>query len=329
MGLASSQVRSLIADKQGKLYLGTTDAGLYTYEQGKVTPLPMPDNIRPTINAMAFTGDGKLWMGTPLGLIRYDRSFKVYKKADFSFPSFGITALYTDKQDRLWVGFAEGIRIYKDDSFTTIPIKPVLIRSFIQIGNDSILIATDNDGMKLYNAGAVRDFHTGTATDSSSALCFAMKGANELWIGTSDNGVVRYNMKTNDYLVINKNNGLRSDFIYNIIPDDNGNIWVGTGFGIHKISVVGDGTPTVKFYGKNQGVTGMESNHNAVYKMSDGSIWFGTTNGALPYQPQLQTADAKPLSIVLQSIKLFGENVLDSTYYDSTDAWYKVPYGLH
>jgi signal transduction histidine kinase len=323
MGLKSGQVRSLVADAAGKLYLGTMDNGLYTYDQGKVSPLVLPNFIKPAITAMTIY-EGKVWMGTQgAGIISYGSTFKNYKSPT------NISALYADNENRLWIGYNDGAKYYQADSFHEQLLNDILVRSFIQIGSDSVLIATNNNGLKLYHAGSVSDYKTNTAVDSSSALCFTLRGSDELWIGTSDNGVIRYNMRTGDYLVINKNNGLRSDFIYNIITDDNNNVWVGTGFGIHRITTGGDGDPVIKFFGKSQGVAGMESNHNAVYKMKDGSIWFGTTNGALHYQAQSAGAETKPLSIVLQSVKLFGEAITDTSYYDSTEAWYKIPLGLH
>src|SRR5690606_24593465 len=82
------------------------------------------------------------------------------------------------------------------------------------------------------------------------------------------------------------------------------------------------------FYGKEQGISGMESNHKAVLKMPDGSIWFGTTNGAAHYVPARNNVIATPISIVMQSVKLFGEVLSDTAYFDSLDHWYKIPYGL-
>ena len=212
------------------------------------------------------------------------------------------------------------------DSFHKIPLKSTSVQDFISIGNDSILLATEN-GIKLFHNNSIHPFITNKAPDSASLQCFTKNGK-ELWIGSSNNGLIYYNLETGRSFALNKSNGLQSDFVYNIIMDDEGNVWAGTGFGIHKITMRGDGKPLIRFYGKGQGVLGMESNHGAALKLPDGSIWFGTTNGAIHYQPQAKTVAAKPTSIVLQSIKVFGENITDATYYDSIDVWYKVPMGL-
>ncbi|MBW7912681.1 MAG: hypothetical protein H3C54_03025 [Taibaiella sp.] len=120
---------------------------------------------------------------------------------------------------------------------------------------------------------------------------------------------------------------MQSDFIYNIITDKNEDVWAGTGYGIHKIQMQGS-NPVVTFYGKEQGITGMESNQNASCLMPDGTLWFGTTKGAVHIDPDKELTLPQPISIVLQSVKLFGDDIRDSTYYDSLDNWYNVPYQL-
>ncbi len=326
LGLPSAQIMGIASDHAGKLYLGTYDAGLYTFQDGVIAPLAFPANPTPSITALAYTHDGRLWIGTRAqGLWRYDKIFKNYMVPMHHLPSNSIAALYTDTSKRLFIGFPNGAIVVVHDTFKTIPVT-ASVSSFIQIGHDSVLMATSR-GIKLYNEGNVTDFKTNTATDSFVAECLAIQG-DRLWIGTSDNGVIAYNMHTGKSIIINKSNGLQSDFIYNITTDKEGNVWVGTGFGIHKITLKGT-EPVVTFYGREDGIAGMESNHNAVLNMKDGSIWFGTTNGAFHYQPDSKIISSQPISIVMQSVKLFGENITDTTWYDSTDNWYKVPYNLH
>ncbi len=328
MGLPSAQIMAIASNHQGDLFLGTWDAGLYTFADGKVNTLTFPSNPVPAITSVSFTHSGKLWIGTrDRGLWSYENNvFRQYQSPERNFPSNSIQSLYEDPQNRLWIGFSNGAMLYEHDSFKTVLTKNIPVISFLSIGSDKILIATDA-GLMMYSQDTIVSFKTNTIADSSSIKCFTLQGQN-LWMGSSDNGVICYNMTTGKAFVINKSNGLRSDFIYNIIADNDGNIWVGTGFGIHEIRMDRDNGPQVTFYGKAQGITGMESNINAVIKLHDGSIWFGTTNGAIHYQPHSDVVSSAPTSIVLQSVKLAGESTIEPRYYDSTDNWYGIPYGL-
>lgn len=326
MGLPSGQIMSMAAMRNGRLYLGTYDAGLYSYEGGQIYKVEVPFNPANVITSIRVKNGYEIWLGTRgAGLWKYNGSVFWQYTAPAILSNF-VTSMYVDDSNRLWVGFVNGAAFMRKSKFNTINLKSVPVQDFISIGADSILMAT-NDGIKLYTAGTTYAFTTNAAPDSSNPQCFAIRGR-ELWIGTSDNGVIRYNLDTRKSSVINKANGLQSDFIYNIINDDKDNIWVGTGYGIHRISTVGDSTH-ITFFGRGQGVAGMESNHNAVLRMPDGSIWFGTTNGALHYSPQATVVKSQPTSIIMQSVKVFGESITDKKWYDSTDNWYNVPYKLH
>lgn len=328
MGLPSAQVMAIAADRENDLFLGTYDAGLYTYKDSKVTTLPFPSNPVPSITALCYTHNSRLWIGTRgRGLWSYeDGIFRQYEAPERNFPSNVIQSLYEDPSKRLWIGFSNGAMVYEHDSFKTVVTKNTSVVSFLSLEDNKVLMATE-EGLLLYNAGNVTDFKTNSIADSSSVNCFILQGQN-LWMGSSDNGVICYNMATGKAFIINKASGLRSDFIYNIIADNDGNIWVGTGFGIHEIKMNEHNEPQVTFYGKAQGITGMESNINSVIKLPDGTIWFGTTNGAMHYQPHTEVVSPAPTSIILQSVKLAGENTIEPRYYDSTDNWYGIPYGL-
>ena len=342
IGLPSAQIMAIASNNKDSLFLGTYDAGLYIFKSGKVSTLSFPTRPVPSIFCLCYTHNSKLWIGTRgSGLWSYNNGiFRQYSAPDRNFPSNQIQSLYEDPRHRLWIGFANGVMLFEHDSFKTIlpgrlsdSFKTTIgsrspVYSFLSIGENKILIATEN-GLLLDNNGEISEFKTNTILDSANihVQCFTMQGT-YIWMGSSDYGVIRYNPETGKALVINKTNGLRSDFIYNIIADNNGNIWIGTGYGIHKIKMNEHDEPQITFYGKAQGITGMESNINSVLKLQDGSIWFGTTNGALHYQPNMAVVSSAPASIALQSVKLAGETTLEPGYYDSTDNWYGVPYNL-
>lgn len=327
MGLPSAQVMAIANNGSDSLLIGTYDAGLYVFKDNKVMPLSFPSNPVPAITALCYTPTG-LWIGTRgRGLWSYDEGiFRQYAAPERDFPSNYVHCIYNDTFNRMWIGFNNGVIVLEDGMFKIADTNTSPVYSFLTIGYDSTLIATDA-GLRLFHAGEVHPFETGTIIDSSVIQCFVMRG-NDLWMGSSDNGLIAYNLRTGKTNVINKNKGLRSDFIYNLVTDDNGNLWAGTGYGIHKIMSPNDVNPQIVFYGKAQGIMGMESNINSVKKMNDGSIWFGTTNGALHYSPHTPAAVSAPSCIVLQMVKIAGENVIDSSWYDGIDNWYGIPHNL-
>lgn len=326
-GLPSEQIMSIAANNSGDVFLGTYDAGLLAYnEHTGIRRLAFPNDATPVINTMTVRKN-ELWIGTRgMGVFRL-RSGQIepFGRRQRNMPSYFISNLYTDKQDAVWVGFANGFGRICKDTFERLSRRPINVYDFQETGQDSMLMVAE-EGIFLWQHGALQPFRTNGPADVASPQCVTVRG-DELWFGTSDNGIIGYSMRTGQSTVFNKNNGLRSDFIYNIVCDNEGNVWAGTGFGIHKLSF-SSGKPVIAFFGKGQGVSGLESNHNAVWKMPDGSIWFGTTNGALHYRPGATMIQAKPTGLVLQSVRVFGEDLRDSSYYTGTDSWYGVPQGL-
>lgn len=324
-GLPSEQVTSFTPTPSGKLYMGTAEAGLFYYNNENISAIPLQYK-NPYISALLAESEYDIWVGTEgRGLCRLKGRERIYYNVPELTANTTVISIYKDAGARLWIGTGSGAVIYSNNTFAKVPGITHPVFAFASIGEDSMLIASDNK-IFLYHDSTVSLFSTGSAADSSNVQCFALTG-NKLWMGTNDNGVICYNLATRQSFTLNKSNGLQSDFIYNIIADKNNDIWVGTGYGIHKIHMQGE-NPIVTFYGKEQGITGMESNQNASCLMPDGTLWFGTTKGAVHIDPDKELTLPQPISIVLQSVKLFGDEISDTTYYDSLDSWYNVPYEL-
>jgi serine phosphatase RsbU (regulator of sigma subunit) len=78
------------------------------------------------------------------------------------------------------------------------------------------------------------------------------------------------------------NEGLTSDSPFSIVPDNEGNIWIGNNRGIDKLDVKQN---IFVHYGKNEGFPGVECNPNAACLDKKGNIWFGTIMGAVKFNP--------------------------------------------
>lgn len=323
--LKSEQVMSFASTPKGNLYIGTADAGVYYYDNNTITTVPLKsDNAY--ISSLLSTGEYDIWIGTNRqGLWRIKGRDKIYYNTADMPGNALVLSLYKDSESRVWIGTNQGAVYYINNKFYKANERDKVVSAFAEIGKDSILMATDV-GLILFHDSTTNAYTTNAEPDIANVQCM-IEQDKKLWLGTSDNGLLCYDLTTKQSFILNKGNGLQSDFIYNIVADNNGDIWTGTGFGIHKIHLE-DGHPIVTFYGKEQGITGMESNQNAATKAPDGTLWFGTTKGAIHIDPEKKMVMPEPISVILQSVKVFGDDIRDSTYYDSLDNWYNVPYKL-
>ncbi len=324
MGLDGPQVSSIVQAGSGVVYLGTYDGGLYRYDGATAKRVAIPGGpARSAVSCLELRGQ-TLWIGTQgMGLWRYNIERGAMSR--YEDERIGPTVLsMIQNDDGIWLGNGKGILLVANDSLHLLPLKQPA-EAFTFIGKDSILLGT-MDGLMCYSHDTLTRFYTHSGADNGQVVCITALGS-RIWIGTSDNGLFGYDMRTGRNVHITRKEGLRSDFIYNVYAAPDGTVWVGTGFGICRINPSGM-RPTVTFYGRNAGITGMESNRNAVRPLEDGSIWFGTTGGALLYHPQNAVAVTRPVSLQLQHVALFGEAVKDTDWYKGISPIYGVPQSL-
>jgi signal transduction histidine kinase/ligand-binding sensor domain-containing protein len=106
----------------------------------------LPQN---TVQALAQTSDGFLWLGTEVGLVRFDGAgftlFDEHSKP--ALPSSDVQCLRASKDGSLWVGTSDGLSRLKDGAITTFTTKDGLPgNQILSLGEDSenrIVLWTD------------------------------------------------------------------------------------------------------------------------------------------------------------------------------------------
>ena len=109
----------------------------------------LPQN---TIHALAQTSDGFLWLGTEVGLVRFDgvnfATFDEHSKP--ALPSGDIRCLLAARDGALWIGTGDGLARMKDGAVTLFTTKDGLpgneIRS-LQFDDNHALIVSTNQGV--------------------------------------------------------------------------------------------------------------------------------------------------------------------------------------
>ncbi|MCK6648149.1 MAG: SpoIIE family protein phosphatase [Bacteroidia bacterium] len=128
----------------------------------------------------------------------------------------------------------------------------------------------------------------------------------EFWLATFGNGVFRIK-KSGEIERFTTGNGLKSNYCYGITNDESNNIWVGHRGGLSRIK--GE-RQQISRYDKNDGING-DCNYNALVKDALGNAWFGTTHGAIKFDPHKDKKNLIPPIINIVSIKV-NDKDLDS-----------------
>ena len=109
-----------------------------------------------------------------------------------------------------------------------------------------------------------------------------------LWFGTTDQGVYRYDGKS--FTNFTTKDGMRSDVVFSIVEDKRGNIWFGTGSGISRY----DGK---KFTGISTDPT-VNNTVTCILEDKTGKLWFASDNGVYWYDGKTFTNFLKGQGVV-------------------------------
>ena len=115
-GLANNQIRAILSDRQGALWVGTS-GGLSRYQDGRFTNFNTSNGLgNDRIMSLCEAADGVLWVATRGGLSRYQNGkFFNIREAD-GLPDSYVFNVLDDGQGGFWLSSGKGIcRVPKAD----------------------------------------------------------------------------------------------------------------------------------------------------------------------------------------------------------------------
>jgi ligand-binding sensor domain-containing protein len=148
------------------------------------------------------------------------------------------------------------------------------------------------------SAALAPDFDTTLVSQYIRSIFQDSKG--NLWFGTLEEGVVRYDGKSLTYF--SNPEGFISHTVYAINEDKTGNLWFGTDQGVYKYDPSAELSPggkTFRNYNQKDGLNHLDITRKGILVDRSGTIWVGTHGGVYRYDP---VADNKGG----QSFSLFG-----------------------
>jgi signal transduction histidine kinase/ligand-binding sensor domain-containing protein/CheY-like chemotaxis protein len=245
----------------------------YTHDVWQ-TQQGLPQN---TVPSMVQTRDGYLWMGTELGLVRFDGvRFTVFDEGNTpEIKSNIVVALAEDHQGRLWIGTqGGGLTCFKDGKFTTYTASDGLsndsIAALYEDREGNLWIGTDGGGLDRFKNGRFNVYRTDAGLADDAVFSITEDREGNLWVGTHA-GLNRF--RNGVFTTYGAKDGLNNGYIKSVLQDGQGRLWVATnGGGLSEL----DGSRFKTFTTKN----GLSSNEVwALHEDAAGTLWVGTGAG--------------------------------------------------
>ena len=278
-GVAGAEVRALLRDGQGHLWIGSNGRGLGYYDGEGFTSFSREDGLpHDWVRALAQDGQGHLWIGTDGGgLSRFDGEHFTTFTTEDGLPSNVVSALLIDKAGALWIGTeGGGVSRFDGQQFTGFTVRDGLgndwVSALLQDGKGAIWIGTEGGGISRYDGQRFSIFNSRDGLGHDWIGSFLQDGSGALWVGTLA-GVSRYDGSR--FTTYTTQDGLGHDWVGALLQDGPDAIWIGTaGGGLCRY----DGKAFTEIaHGERAAVS-------ALAPGTEGGIWVGTEGGLSLYR---------------------------------------------
>ncbi len=280
-GLLQDDVLSIAIDTNNHVWCGTAGAlsyfdGIswtnYTINEG------LPGN---TVSSVIIDSTNTLYIGTDGGLSVYNGSnFTNYTTNEGLVNNF-IQCLKFDNNGNLYIGTQGGLSIFDGSSFTNYTISNGLsgdiINSIDFDAYNNVYIATRYNGISIYDGSNWSYIDTSNGLLSNQIIRLHVLENNKFLFG--------YSYYWKSYIYDNGNISLFYEsfphsYIVDIDYDSNGNMWIGSGFGISKMK----DSILENYYTVDDEIVGYMLTDIEVAKNDD--IWIGQHLGMNVYNNQ-------------------------------------------
>jgi signal transduction histidine kinase/ligand-binding sensor domain-containing protein/CheY-like chemotaxis protein len=237
----------------------------------------IPEGLPQTsVQAIARTPDGYLWVGTQEGLARFDGvRFTVFdSSSEPAIPSKYITVLFVDRAGRLWVGTRSGVAVLENGRFKPLKIMEGFAHAYVHAiaagGAGRLWVGTE-DGLFEVGGASIHSFAASSGLPDSRIRALHEDHDGVLWVGTGA-GLLRFDGRHFEAVPLGE--GSTEVPVTAIHEDADGTLWMGTASGAlyrgtdHHFDVVAK-----------PGRLG--SVVRALTRDRDGNLWMATNGGGL------------------------------------------------
>ncbi len=282
-GIKTDRVRSILADKQGNIWAGTTKH-VFKINGDKVEQVQW-NAKKSEIRTIFQNQDDSIWIGTRFGIAKYNG--KAFEPLEFNvdLSNQTINKIMLDKKGFIWLG-SRDFGVYKINQ------KQEIVQHFEMYNglpdnsvNDIFLDQENNLWFGTYGGGLTRlsttsvlNWKAQRGLPNPNVYTITNDYNNCLWIGTNGNGASH--ICDSKITHFTRKSGLPHNKVLSIMVDDEQNTWFGTLQGMSKLS-----NGEFSYYGQNQGLAGFVVYH--IIQAHDKTLWIGTNNGLNHYDGQL------------------------------------------
>ena len=309
--------RTIVEDFRGSIWIGTF-AGLcklsadgknfINYKYSSTDVHTLSSNRIYTIKSDKA---GKLWIGTEEGLSIFDvQTEKVIRVGNdyrnkYALVGKSVHTISIDERGIYWVGTYQGgvnkydrnlalFNIKQGNPLDPFGLNSPFVTCFAEVPTGDIYVGTDGNGLNLFHRKTGLFSHPKILGKEGEAMAVAALETigNELWIGTSRQGLYVVNLSSGKVKHFSKGNGpgdLSSNDVFCLKEDHKGKVWIGTNGG--GVNIYDPKTGTIQRLANtvfNPDTVSINGYIRAFAEDRDGNMWIGSYGtGIAVFNPSL------------------------------------------
>ena len=315
----------LIKQANGQIYVGNRLNSLWQTDQ-KLQSIHRENPYEDDVVAVNVDNRGRLWVGT--------RNKGVFVNQQQLGPVMTgkVSDILCDRQGRTWISMFDGglelVTTAEDGSMTVQSFfkgshAVVSPRSMIQDQEGKIWLCS-NRGVYIFSPeklmkdpSAFRHINIcGNNVNSDEVHCLYEDAHHHVWAGTTGYGLVELNTQGEILRRYTTSDGMPDNRIECVVEDKEGCLWVGTNFGLAKVSK--DHQLVNNFFLSNS-EQGLMYTEGCALLMDDGRLAFGTQHGMQVFHPR----DIKPVEnifpLTITNLYVNGVSLQNMEGYEAMD----------
>ncbi len=268
-------------DDGGRLWIGTSEHGIYRFASGRLTPYEDREFRTFPISSIRQDRQGSLWIGLyGGGLCRLRAHRHECLTEEDGLSSNQVSTTFEDREGSLWIGtFTRGLDRLREGKFLTYGrqdgIAADTVSAFYEGRDQSLWIGTTN-GLSRLRSGHIVSYRLGPERAANSVFAVIEDRDGFLWLGTGD-GLKKFH-NGSVIRTFGREQGLASDQVSALHEDHRGNLWVGNRKGGLTLMRRNE---QATIFREEPGVAGrLDSDHIfTILEDHKGTLWFGTAKG--------------------------------------------------
>ncbi|MHC1766387.1 MAG: two-component regulator propeller domain-containing protein [Verrucomicrobiia bacterium] len=277
-------VYGLFADRDGGLWFGSYDEGIWRYHKG----------------VLERAGNRGRWAGKPL------------------------LAGLQDNAGTIWLGGGFGLVTLKEGRFTDLHSKlgwsNLVVRALAEDSAGTVYAGTYGMGLARFRQGRWTWFTEADGLSDNHISALYVDRDDTLWIGTVNGGLSRF--RDGCFHTATLQDGLPSNSVFGVLEDGLGQLWLGSNRGLvrfrrRELNDYLDGlSETLPWHllNREDGLNSSECGGGAqpsCCKTPDGKLWFATVKGLAMVDPTRLRSNPFAPPVVIEEVLLDGEQIAD------------------